>query len=449
MDGEMREMEAGSLNILLLIPDQHRGDWLPYSADSVRPCMEQLPLKMPHVQRLMQEGTVFTRAITPSPLCAPARACLASGLRYDHCGVLVNRCDYPLDRRTIYTALRETGYSTGTAGKLDLHKKTGWWGLDGWIPELETLGFTHGIDNAGKKDAIQTGAIQPKDPYMKFLHDRGLADVHVRDIKRRSADGPLNTDPTPLPDDAYCDNWLTGNALQILRSFPAGKSWFLQVNFTGPHDPWDITAAMKAEWEHAEFPPPVACNAELLPQYNGVRQNYAAMLHNIDRNIGLILDEVAARGEMERTLIIYTSDHGELLGDFGGFGKRRPERGSVHVPLVFCGPGVPAGVVSDALVELQDLTATMADYAGASMPEARESLSLKPLIEGVISTHRTEQYSALENWRSISDGNHKLIVEEGKESRLYDVREDPWETADVAKQHPEIIFTLMKKMEGI
>ncbi|MCC2685919.1 MAG: Arylsulfatase [Paenibacillaceae bacterium] len=437
-------------NLLLLLPDQHRGDWLPYSGDVLaRFGRQPLPLRMPHVERLMREGTVFTRAVTPSPLCAPARACLASGLRYDHCGVPVNRCDYPLTQRTIYSALREAGYSTGTAGKLDLHKKTGWWGLDGWIPELKTLGFTHGIDNAGKKDAIQTGAIEPKDPYMKFLHDRGLADVHVRDIKRRSAAGPLDTDLTPLPDDAYCDNWLTGNALHILRSFPVEKPWFLQVNFTGPHDPWDVTAAMKAGWDHVDFPPPVACSTDLLEAYNRVRQNYAAMLQNIDRNIGLILDEVQARGDAEHTIVIYSSDHGEMLGDFDRFSKQQPELGSVHVPLVFSGPGIPGGVVSDALIELQDLTATLAEYAGVSMPEARESISMKPLIEGKTAEHRATQYSSLGNWRIITDGRYKLIAELGKEDRLYDVQEDPWETNNVAADHGEIVQKLAVQLEQI
>jgi arylsulfatase A-like enzyme len=437
-------------NLLLLLPDQHRGDWLPYSADvCARFGRQPLPLRMPHVERLMQEGTVFTRAVTPSPLCAPARACLASGLRYDRCRVPANRYDYPLDQRTIYAALREAGYSVGTAGKLDLHKKTEYWGLDGWVPDLDTLGFTHGIDNAGKKDAIRSGVVEPKDPYMKFLHDRGLAEVHVRDIKRRSAAGPLDTDPTPLPDEAYCDNWLTGNAQRILREFPAGKPWFLQVNFTGPHDPWDITAAMKAEWEHTAFPSPVSCSSELLEAYNRVRQNYAAMLHNIDRNIGLILEEVQARGDAERTIVVYSSDHGEMLGDFDRFSKQQPEQGSVHVPLVFSGPGIPGGVVSDALIELQDLTATLAEYAGASMPEARESLSLKALIEGKTAEHRATQYSSLGDWKVIADGRYKLIAERGKEDRLYDLRDDPGETNNVAAAHGEIVQQFAGQLEQI
>ena len=441
-------------NLLFLFPDQHRGDWMPYDE---RVCtewgMSPLPLRMPNVARLMSEGTTFVRAVTSSPLCAPARACLAAGVRYEQCGVESNGADYPLDKKTVYTELRERGYAVGGVGKFDLHKKTEWWGLDGWLPELETLGFTHGIDNAGKLDAVRSGAREPQDPYMKYLYERGLAQAHLQDMNGRLGDNRMNTRPTTLPDEAYCDNWLTVNGLQVIREFPDDQPWFLAVNFTGPHHPWDVTEAMKSRWQDVDFPPPVACSPELLADYNAIRQNYAAMLENIDHNIGLLLDEVEARGDLENTIVIYVSDHGEMLGDFDAFNKSRPERGSVHIPLVAAGPGIARGRTSHALVELQDLTATLLDYSrseavpgdeanrAAPLPGAEVGamgISLRPILEGRQIGHREYQYSALGDWKMVATRTHKLILQTGREDRLYDLAADPWELRNIAGVQPQV-----------
>lgn len=421
-------------NILFLFPDTHRGDWMPYAPEVFdRLGLEQPAIRMPQMERLMADGMTFTHAMTPSPLCAPARACLASGLRYDKCGVADNAADYPLNQRTFYSVLKQTGYSVGGVGKFDLHKATHWWGLDGWIDDLGTLGFTEGIDNAGKIDAIISGKTSPKDPYMKFLYDRGLAQLHIEDMSGRGN----CTDPTELPEDAYCDNWLTQNGIRMLRDFPADKPWFLQVNFTGPHGPWDITREMKQAWEEAQLPGAAACSLDAA-QINAIRQNYAAMLENIDRNIGMLLDEVRKRGEWENTYVVYASDHGDMLGDLDKFGKCLPERGSVSVPLVVRGPGVRPGAYSEAMVELQDLAGTFVDWAGGTMPEAIDAISLGPVLAGQAKEHRTYQVSELcwrgRHWKMAADRTHKLIREEDSGMRLYDLSDDPMETRDVAAQ---------------
>ncbi|MCC2683117.1 MAG: Arylsulfatase [Paenibacillaceae bacterium] len=275
-------------NILFLFPDQHRGDWMPYPEHvfQERFGLEPLKLRMPNVASLMQRGTSFTRAITPSPLCAPARACIASGLTYEHCPVKGNGTDYPIELPTFYSVLKDNGYEVGGVGKFDLHKKTHWWGLDGWIDDLGRMGFTVGVDNAGKMDAINSGKDEPKDPYMKYLYDKGLAQIHLRDMKGRGK----KTNPTDLPEEAYCDNWLSANGIEMIRNFPDNKPWFLVVNFTGPHGPFDVTKRMWDAWQGVDFPQPVEPSDDR-DQCLALRQNYAAMLENIDRNIGLMLQE--------------------------------------------------------------------------------------------------------------------------------------------------------------
>ncbi|TVY10969.1 sulfatase family protein [Paenibacillus cremeus] len=433
-------------NILFLFPDTHRGDWMPYAPSVMAELgMEPLSIRMPHMEALMQQGVTFTKAVTPSPLCAPARACLAAGLRYNQIGVTGNHVDYPLSRRTFYSCLKESGYRVGGVGKFDLHKATRWWGLDGWIEDLGTLGFTDGIDNAGKIDAVLSGATEPKDPYMKYLYDQGLADIHLKDMAERGK----KTHATDLPDEAYCDNWVTRNGIQMLRGFPEDQPWLLMVNFVCPHEPFDITHRMKAAWENESFPYPNQCSVEPAVA-NSIRQNYAAMLENIDRSIGLLLNEIRLRGELDNTVIIYSSDHGDMLGDFDKFGKCKPERGSVHIPLVISGPGIGKGEYSEALVELQDLASTILDLAGVTpMAEAEDSLSLRPVLTGEASALREVQVSGLDEgpqhpsaWRMASDGEWKLIVERDRPDRLYHLRDDPWENDNVAEAHPDIAARL-------
>ncbi|MBD3253439.1 MAG: sulfatase-like hydrolase/transferase [Candidatus Lokiarchaeota archaeon] len=459
-------------NFLIFISDQHRGDWMPYEPEVFKELkMESLPLTMPNIRNIMSEGITFTNAITPSPLCAPARACLAAGVRYKDCRVKGNHENYPLDQKTYYSILKKRGYNVGAVGKLDLHKPTLFWGLNGWLPELEKLGFTHVIDNEGKWDAIRSVIMErdakgrrrrvkpvnykPKGPYLKFLSEQNLLVAHVEDFLKRFGKNNLNSSPTPLPDYAYCDNWLTKKGIQMLRDLHFNKPWHLVVNFTGPHDPWDITESMKENCKNTSFPPPNEGSEQKRDEEIKVRQNYSAMLENIDRNIGLILDEVRKRGELENTMVIYTSDHGEMLGDFGKYGKTRPYRGSVKIPLVIAGPDSKKGMYSDALVEMQDLTSTILDYSEASMKDAIGSLSLQHLLEGNSQTHRKFQISALDlsevgvhEWKMVSDGRYKLIVRDGKKSSLFDVKEDPWENVNVLNENKTIASDLLKKLNN-
>ena len=460
-------------NFLFFFPDQHRGDWMPYSEDIFKIMgMDELPLRMPNLKTLMEQGVTFTNTVSSAPLCAPARACLAAGLHYHRCRVKGNYENYPLDQKTYYSVLKKNGYYVGSVGKLDLHKPTLYWGLNGWIPDLEKLGFTHVIDNEGKWDAIQSVIMEKdekgrrkrvkptnfksKGPYLKYLADNDLLITHVDDFMKRFGKKNLNSDPTPLPEHAYCDNWLTNNAINMLREFPSDKPWHLVVNFTGPHDPWDVTERMKKAWQGISFPSPNMGDRKKIEEEIEVRQNYAAMLENIDRNIGLILDEVDKRGELDNTIIIYASDHGEMLGDFESYGKTRPQRGSVKIPLVIAGPNIKKGIYSDALVELQDLTSTIIDYAGAEMSEAKDSISLRRILEGKDEVHRKFQISALDlskvgvkEWMMISDGEFKLVIEDGERYRLYNLKDDPWENNDISEENPLILNKLLKELNLI
>ena len=219
-------------NILFVIPDQWRADWTALN--------ESLPIRTPSLLRLCSEGARFSCAISPSPLCAPARAALASGMEYDRCGVADNRHNYPIDQPTFYGVLRDAGYHVMGCGKFDLAKADFGWKLDG-SSRLREWGFHEGIDCEGKWDAVTSGRAEPAGPYMAFLEGRGLRQIHLDDMRRREVANPFGTWPTPLPEDAYADNWVAAHALRLICGAPSNRPWFLQVNFLGPHDPWDVT----------------------------------------------------------------------------------------------------------------------------------------------------------------------------------------------------------------
>ncbi|MFX0100580.1 MAG: sulfatase [Candidatus Hodarchaeota archaeon] len=465
-------------NILFVFPDQHRFDWMPYPSEVMaRLGMEPLDLRVPHISKLMKRGVTFYRNISPAPVCAPARACLATGLNYSRCGCKGNGENTPTDKKTFYKVLRDGGYNVGGVGKFDLHKPDFDWGRDpiGWHWKLEKYGFTKefSIDSEGKRAGIKSAVneflepgkrkrfknpsqYRPWGPYMTFLHERGLMHEHIKDFNRRT--GPFSmfiTEVTPLPDDAYDDNWVGQNAVIMLKKFPKDQPWFLQVNFPGPHEPWDITKKMRESVERRQYPLPTGSAEEMAEELVDVRRNYTAMVENIDRNIGLMLEEVEKRGELDNTIVIYSSDHGEMLGDFGMWGKHKPWRGSERVPLVIAGPNIGKDMISDALVELQDLASTIVDYAGFSMPEAADSISLRPILEGddEAHVHREYQCACLKEsqkiyWKTITDGVFKLAREGGK-TRLFNLKEDPWENVDISKENPDIVLKLEEMVDKL
>ena len=441
-------------NILFFFPDQHRFDFL-----GTNP---QLPMKTPNLNRLAEKGVRFTNAICPSPLCAPSRACLASGKEYDRCGVPNNQFDYPLEQQTFYQLLQRSGYHVAGCGKFDLHKASHNWGVQGkhLLPEW---GFNDGIDNAGKWDAINSfrKAGHAVDPYMYYLQENGLVEIHIADFARRRKNKAA-TFPTPLPENAYCDNWLAENGLKLMQRFPKDKPWFLQVNFTGPHSPWDITRRMDKICRDRVFPQPNRCKQFSPQQHNAIRQNYAAMIENIDRWLGVYIHELEKRNELENTLIVFSSDHGEMLGDHNLWGKVVPYHASVSVPLIIAGPGVHQGLVSAALVTTLDLAATFLDFAGVDIPDEMDSQSLRPVLSQQKTDHREIVYSGLDEWRMVFDGRYKFIRGfSGKKVHgkkfiqyrtnevpplLFDLVDDPFENENLAGSQPEKAKELGERM---
>lgn len=455
-------------NILLLFPDQHRGDYMPFSPEVFAELgLPSLDLEMPNLRNLMAGGTTFLNCVTPSPICAPARSCLALGARYEDCGVKDNSVDFPTERKTMYQSLKNTGYEVMGTGKFDLHKGTNYWGKEGWIDSLGEIGFTRGIDNEGKYDAIigemsfsstkadPAGSVQnwidlekehERGPYMNYLYHKGIAHYHVEDFKRRHAD-IRDIKFTELSEDEYCDNWITDNTLKLLDERDHSKPWFMQVNFTGPHDPWDIRKEMYEIVKHKKFADTVGGDEKFLAVDAEIKKRYIAMIENIDKNIGRIITKLKSDGDFDNTLIIYTSDHGEMLGDHNRFGKAVWYRQSIQVPLVICGRGVKSDVINNSPVELQDLTSTILDFAGGNL-SSTDSISLKGIILGEEKCIRSHQYSALADWKLYKDDTYKFVMLKNK-PLLFNLKEDVNELHNIAEENPEVCKEYMTKMANV
>ena len=426
-------------NFLFFLPDQHRSDWLGLNPE--------LPLRTPNINRLAQTGLRFVNAFTPSPLCSPARACLATGRDYGRCGVVNNGQNTPLELPTYYQSLRDAGYRVAGVGKFDLHKPDLDWGLDGQNM-IHEYGFTEGIDNEGKGDAIIAYRQQnrPKGPYMQYLLESGHIAEHLKMYSYQRKKFLCFSYTTPLPEDAYCDNWIAENGLGFLREFPKDQPWHLVVNFDGPHDPFDVTESMRKRWEDVIFPKAhdkAHDNDE--PDQEEImrrRQNYAAMIENIDRHVGRFIDVVKERGELENTIIVYSSDHGEMLGDHNRWAKSVWYNASAGIPLIMSGPGIQPGIASDALVSLHDLAATFIDYADVKELPEMDAMSLRPVLEGRRKRHREHIFSGLNDWRMVFDGRYKLIIQENQPPVLYDLDTDPLEDNTIAEHSQDIVERL-------
>ena len=459
-------------NILLFLPDQWRGDWLGFFGN--------LPVRTPNIDALARRGVVFSQTWTPSPICAPARACFATMENYDHCQVQHNHHDMDPASPTLYRSVQEAGYKVASVGKIDLLKGKMDWGADGLhindgVSAFNQLGFTDGSDSAGKHDAIKGYEDGKAEPFLTFLEKEGLAGKHVDDFNRRSPANPPTsvigsqkniypvppayavTDLSPLPDHAYCDNWVGRQAMELIGQLTrSAEPWFLTVNFAGPHEPVDVTAKMREKWENIVFPDPKLWNGTDRELHQAIRQNYAAMQELIDDWLGVAVKTLNEHGVLDNTILIFASDHGDMLGDYNLWAKKFPFEPSVHVPLVFAGPKIQArSKYVDSATTLLDLAATIVDYSGAKRPGPAGS-SLRPELENR-ETEPRRAVSGLGSWRAISDGKHKLVagwkddqivsdIEHGiwnaSEARtsmaLFDAVSDPFNQKDLSKEKPEI-----------
>ena len=175
------------------------------------------------------------------------------------------------------------------------------------------------------------------------------------------------------------------------------------------------------------------------------------MIENIDRWLGIFQDRLRERGDLDNTVVVYSSDHGEMLGDHGRWGKSVPYQASTGVPLVMAGPGIEKGVTSDALVSLMGLATTFIDFPGLPLPSAMQSRSLRPLLDRGGGQHRDFAQSALKvarahagRFRMVQDHRYKLVEGFFEARALFDRGTDPTESENIADSKPGEVARLAR-----
>jgi arylsulfatase A-like enzyme len=180
--------------------------------------------------------------------------------------------------------------------------------------------------------------------------------------------------------------------------------------------------------------------------------DYYGMISHIDEQLGVVIDALKARGELENTIIIYTADHGIGLGRHGLLGKQNLYDHSMHVPLLISGPGIPSGETRSARCYLLDLYPTICDMLNLSAPPSVEGQSLQSVISSQTDRHRDQLFFAYGDMqRAVCDGRYKLIdyrVAGTRRSQLFDVSHDPYELCDLSS-HPACADTLARLQQAL
>lgn len=432
-------------NIVFIFPDQQRGDTVGFAGNPV--------VKTPNLDRLAAESVVFTRCSTNSPLCMPARMSLMCGLPVNKHGMWANNIAADPDSANHVRNIRDAGYHTSQIGKVHLHiRQVG----DGHARDFAYRMHAWGFDDTHElRDIVAYAAAV--DDYTDFLADNGNLDAfrhymrtYMRGENQRLIH-PWETPPSVLPYDQDLDTYCAQKSAEWIRDYDDDKPFYLQVMFPGPHNPFDSPADDRALYNPEEMPPaildpatgPVSRQVEgclrasrmdnMTPsQVRLMRAYYYAKVTHIDHGIGMVMQALSDKGVLDDTWIIYTSDHGEMLGDHRIKHKSCFYEGAVNVPLCIRPPGGTTRWQSRALTDHLDLVETMLEIAGASSLDGaghRSSLVSK-VVDGLDADRaqigKDAVYSEISLFTMARSDRYKLNVDSVSREplELYDMDED-------------------------
>jgi arylsulfatase len=424
-------------NILLFFADQFRADALGCIGGNNW---------TPNLDALASRGCAFDSAYAGAPVCVPSRLSLASGVYPHQFGVQKN-VDATLnpDRPNWMQAVRAAGYATSLFGKTHLH-------TSGDLFASAELVRAFGYDIVGEipgPHALKSAKCVLTDRWKEV----GIWDAYKRDFEDRRVNQPFVARASPLPLDLYYDAFVAGMARAHLRTVSAGTPWFCCVSFPGPHEPWDAPEPYAHRHSPSDMPPPrrrtfdgsgsiferLFKSEAYSPQMSvsdvaALRANYAGAVSLIDDQIGGILADLAELGQLENTLVIFSADHGEMNGDYGLIYKTNFSDPAMRVPLIVAPPGASSPRRSSALIELMDVGATIADYAGAVLPSDSFARSFRDVIEGGRTAHRDYAVSEFDGHTCVVAEELKVEFDRARQPVLaFDRILDPDETTDVSR----------------
>lgn len=403
-------------NVVLLMSDEHNPRYAsPYGHTAIQ---------TPAMKRLAREGVVFDAAYCPSPLCLPSRSAMMAGKRVHELQTYSN-CNANLDPAPSYgAALAQQGVHTVYVGKTDVYAPG------------DSLGFSEMVLPG---DRAWPGDVN---------HRRNPMTIRAGAANRAKGYGPRES---AAAGDLRCvdaaEQWLRHSTPQLDRP------WVLVVNVTNPHFPhyaspdlWDLypqggdLPAYGPELESARHPYAISLRDHFETHdfaeddVRGLRRGYLACISFVDRQLDRLMTTLEELGLRDDTVVMYTSDHGEMLGKFGMWWKCSLYEDAVRVPVIAAGPGFKAGTRVTTPVDLLDVQATLFAVTGASQPEDRLGTPLQMIpvddrdrvIFAEYHGHGTRGSSFM-----VRRGEWKLIYHVGAPPQLFDLASDPEELHNV------------------
>lgn len=403
-------------NILFIFTDQMHG--------FAMGCMGNPDVKTPYLDALAAQGTLFTNAYSCAPVCTPSRVVLQTGRYACQTGVLANSLAIPDGERALAPALNEGGYHTSYVGR---------WHIGGagyeWVPPEHRHGFT---DFIGYQSAHN------------YLHDVWMFDEQGNTVASKDHRTDMTTDV----------------AIERLERI-ADEKFALFVSYLNPHYPLEPSqpyADMYTGVRIARRPnsqdvsPLTVCNIPRWlvgkvqtsdPKYNPdvwtmdrYIKLYCAMITQMDYNIGRLLTKLENLGLVEKTVVIFTSDHGDMQGSHGLNNKSVFWEESVRVPLIARAPGSPKGRIIHQPVSGIEWFPSILDYAGLPAEPSAEQPGFAPLTMGEEQELSDAVFSELETWLMIREGKYKLVVNKDSfaPTHLFDLEHDPYELDNLVAQ---------------
>lgn len=462
-------------NILYIFTDQLRADALGFRSGG--------EVITPHLDRLAEDGVAFTRFLSNAPICVPARSALMTGLLPRENGVWSNRAAGDPAGPSHVRNVREAGYRTAVIGKTHLWRHGPGPRTGRHVREMDHVLAEWGFDERIEiSDPMETRSMYCN--YTDHLESLGLLEAQQRFIAewadagyRRGNPTPWTQQPAPVPEGEDIDSFVGRKAVEWISAYAADAPFYLQVQFTGPHDPYDGPYPYRARYLESDIDPgldadplpdiqvPMDRIRTLPPATTAERQRwrvaYYANVTLIDEWIGQVLEALERRGMLADTWVVFTSDHGEMLGDHRLWSKAVWYDAAVRVPLVVRPPADAAGTrgwATDALSEQIDVPATILDIAGAEPLEDSLGRSLAPAVLGDADGFPGKEavLSELFGETTLITDRAKLTVKaETDEPRLlFDLEEDPQEMrngvgeARYAPLIEELVETRLKPLHG-
>ncbi len=401
---------AGHPNVLIIVADQLRAPALGCGGDA--------NVKSPHFDRLAAEGVMAANSFSTDPVCTPARAALLTG-RYPHTvGMMVNHVRLSEKEVTFAHVLRDRGYATGYIGK---------WHLDG----------------DGKPGFVPPGPRRQGFDYWAGFnrgHDYWTS-TYYRDTDE------------PIQPGGYEPDYQTDLALEFIRTHHRSP-FCLMLSWGPPHTPLNPPDDYRAQYDPARMTLRPNVPHDGAARVRADLTGYYGHISALDTHLGRLLAELDRTGIAGNTLVVLTSDHGDMLGSHGLTGKRWPYEESVRVPLLFRWPGgLPAGRVTEVLASSVDFAPTLLSLSGAAVPSAAQGRDLAPWIRGddggglgpeavylegmldhpdAVPPERRRE--APSEWRAIRTHRHLLAVDlAGRPVYLFDLQADPYQQENLAR----------------